>query len=299
LRPSIVGDRTGPPEEETVGRFRNSLDLAKSSWAVLRSDRELVLLPLFSFLATLVVAATFVLPIIATSHGTGADGSSQSSFGPVQYILGFVGYVVLAYVTIFFNAALVHAADERMRGGDPTLGSALRGAASRAAQILPWAIVSATVSLILRAIQERGGIVARIAAGFAGMAWSLVTFLVLPILVIEGLGVGAAIKRSSELFRRAWGEQVIANAGIGLVGFVAAIAGLPVLLLAATGIFVLQVIGIGLFAVWVGLVVCVTSALSGVFQTALYHYAANGMPPAAFAPATLEHAFVAKRKRDR
>jgi Family of unknown function (DUF6159) len=280
-----------------LGRFRNSLDLAKSSWGVLRSDRELILLPLFSFIATLVVAATFILPVISISHTTGADGSRQTSLGPVGYILLFVGYVVLAYVTIFFNAALVHAADERMRGGDPSLGSALRGAASRAGQILPWAIVSATVSLILRAIQERGGIVARIAAGFAGMAWSLVTFLVLPILVIEGVGVGAAIKRSSELFKRTWGEQVIANAGIGLVGLVAVLCGLPVLLLATAGIGILTVIGVGLFAVWVGLVVCVTSALSGVFQTALYHYAANGMPPAAFAPATLEGAFRPKRNR--
>jgi hypothetical protein len=205
--------------------------------------------------------------------------------------------VVLAYITIFFNAALVFAADERMRGGNPTLGSALRGAASRAGQILPWAIVSATVSLILRSLQERGGIFARIAAGFAGMAWSLVTFLVLPVLVIEGLSVGKAIKRSSELFRRAWGEQVIANAGIGLVGLAAVIAGLPVLLLAATGIGVLTVIGIVAFAAWVALVLCVTTALSGVFQTALYHYAANDMPPAAFATAELEHAFVPKRTR--
>jgi hypothetical protein len=264
---------------------------------VLRADREMVLLPLFSFIATLVVAATFVLPMIGLSHTTGADGSQQSSVGPLVYILGFFGYVVLAYVTIFFNAALVHAADERMRGGDPTLGSALRGAASRAGQILPWAIVSATVSLLLRALQERGGILARIAAGFAGMAWSLVTFLVLPVLVIEGLSVGAAIKRSSELFRRAWGEQVIASAGIGLVGFVAVLAGLPLLLLATTGILVLQVIGIAAFAAWVALVACVTTALSGVFQTALYHYAANGMPPAAFAPAALEGAFVPKRSR--
>ena len=280
-----------------MGRFRNSLDLAKSSWGVLSSDRELILLPLFSFIATIVVGATFVLPIISLSHTTGADGSQSSSFGPVEYILFFVGYVVLAYITIFFNAALVHAADERMRGGDPTIGSALRGAASRAGQILPWAIVSATVSLVLRAIQERGGIFARIAAGFAGLAWSLVTFLVLPILVIEGLGVGSAIKRSSELFKRTWGEQVIANAGIGLVGFVAVVAGLPLLLLAATGIGILQVIGIAAFVAWVGLVVCVTSALSGVFQTALYHYAANGMPPAAFAPAALEGAFAPKRSR--
>jgi hypothetical protein len=282
-----------------VGRFRNSLDLAKSSWSVLRADRELILLPLFSFIATIAVAATFVVPMLSMSHSTGADGTQHTSFGPVQYILAFVGYVVLAYVTIFFNAALVHAADDRMRGGDPTLGSALRGAASRAGQILPWAIVSATVSIVLRAVQERGGIVARIAAGFAGMAWSLVTFLVLPVLVIEGLGVGAAIKRSSQLFRKAWGEQVIANAGIGLVGLAAVIAGLPVLLLAATGIATLKIIGIAAFVAWVALVACVTTALSGVFQTALYHYAANDMPPGAFAfaPATLEQAFVPKRNR--
>jgi hypothetical protein len=280
-----------------VGRFRNSLALAKSSWSVLSADRELIALPLFSFLATLVVAATFLLPIIATSHATAADGSRQTSLGPVQYILMFVGYVLLAYVTIFFNAALVHAADERMRGGNPSLKSALRGAASHAGQILPWAIVSATVSLILRAVQERGGIVARIAAGFAGMAWSLVTFLVLPIMVIEGLTVGAAIKRSSTLFKKTWGEQVIANAGIGLVGLVAVLCGLPLLLLATAGIGVLTVIGIGAFVAWVALVACVTTALSGVFQTALYHYAANGMPPAAFAKAEIEGAFRPKRRR--
>jgi hypothetical protein len=279
-----------------VGRFQKSFALAKSSWAILRSDRELILLPFFSFIATLAVGATFVLPILATSHSSGADGGQ--SFGPVQYILGFVGYVVLAYITIFFNAALVSAADERMRGGDPTLGSALRGAASRAGQILPWAIVSATVSLILRSLQERGGIVARIAAGFAGMAWSLVTFLVLPVLVIEGLTVGKAIRRSSQLFKGTWGEQVIANAGIGLVGLAAVIAGLPVLLLVATGIGVLKVIGIAAFAAWVALVLCVTTALTGIFQTALYHYAANDMPPAAFATVELEHAFVPKRNRN-
>jgi Family of unknown function (DUF6159) len=280
-----------------VGRFRNSFALAKSSWSILKADRELVLLPLFSFIATLIVLATFLGPMLVLSQTHGVDGTDHTSFGPIQWVFLFVAYVVLAYVTIFFNAALVHAADERMRGGDPTLKSALRGAASRAGQILPWAIVSATVSVILRAVQERGGLLGRVVAGIAGMAWSLVTFLVLPILVIEGLSVGAAIKRSSQLFKQTWGEQVIANAGIGLVGLVAVIAGLPLLLFAATGVLALQVIGIGAFAIWVGLVICVTGALSGVFQTALYHYAANDMPPAAFARAELEGAFRPKRGR--
>lgn len=278
-----------------MGRFGRSWELAKSSWAVLRADLELLWLPVLSFAATLVTGALFLIPIWTLSETDSVNGS-ELSIGPVGWILMALAYVALAYVTIFFNAALIHAADERMRGGDPTVGSALRGAASRAGQILPWAIVSATVSVVLRAIQERAGILGRIVAGIAGIAWSLVTFLVLPILVIEGIGVGTAIKRSSELFKRTWGEQVIANAGIGLVSMVAVLAGLPLLLLAATGIGVLAGIGIVAFVLWVAVVIAVTSALSVVYQTALYHYAANGMPPAAFAHVDFRSSFTAKRR---
>ena len=154
-----------------------------------------------------------------------------------------------------------------------------------------------SVSVILRAIEERAGLVGRIVASIAGLAWTLVTFLVLPILVIEGIGVGTAIKRSSELFKKTWGEQVIASAGIGLVSFLALVAGTPLLLLLATGVTALAVLGVVLFAIWVAVVVTVSSALGVVYQTALYHYAANGMPPAAFAQFDFANSFVAKRRR--
>jgi hypothetical protein len=148
---------------------------------------------------------------------------------------------------------------------------------------------------VLRAIEQRGGLIGRIVGSLAGIAWSLVTFLVLPTLVVEDVGVRDAIKRSSEMFRRTWGEQVIANAGIGLVGFLAIVVAIPVVLLAAAVGGPVLVLGIVLFAVWALAVVAVTTALSAVFQTALYHYAANGMPPAAFATADLAGAFRAKR----
>lgn len=275
-----------------MNRFRNSLDLAKSSWSVLKADKELIALPVISGVASIIVAVSFFLPIVATS-GTGPDG--ETTFGVVQGALALVGYVALAYVTIFFNAALVHAADERMRGGDPTIGSALRGAAARWKQILPWAILSATVTLILRAIEERSGILGRIVAGIAGLAWSLVTFLVMPILVIEGIGVVDAVRRSTQLFKRTWGEQVVTNAGIGLLSLVAILAGIPLVVIGGAVGGAVAVVFIAMFAVWVLAVVAVSSALSGIFQTALYHYAANGMPPAAFATVDLNSAFRAKR----
>lgn len=277
-----------------MGKFKRSWELAKSSWDVLKADKELLILPVISFIASAIVAASFFIPLFLSNSST-VDGETTFSLGPVGYVVTFIAYVALAYITIFFNAALVSAANERMNGGDPTVGSALRGAASRGLAILPWAIVSATVSIILRAIEERTGFLGNLVVGLVGLAWSLVTFLVLPILVIEGIGVGDAIKKSAGMFKRTWGEQVIANAGIGIVSFLAVLAGLPLLALALTGVTALAITGVGLFIIWAVLVAVVTSALSVVYQTALYHYAVAGSAPAAFATVDLGHAFRPKK----
>jgi hypothetical protein len=274
-----------------MGRIRRTFELAKASWEVLKQDKELVLLPVLSLLATLAVAATFLIPIV-----TGGDAAAFEDPGTTEYVLLGIAYLVLAFITIFFNAALVHAANERMEGGDPTIGSALAGAMSRVHRILPWAIVSATVSIILQAIEERAGTIGRVVSGLAGLAWSLVTFLVLPVLVIEDIGVVEGVKRSGSMFKRTWGENVAAQVGFGLLGFLAA---LPAVLMVVAGFAVGEVAGIVMLVaavVWILLVTMVISALSGIFQTALYRYA-NGMAAGAFAPAELEQAFATRRGR--
>jgi hypothetical protein len=149
-------------------------------------------------------------------------------------------------------------------------------------------------------IEQRGGVVGRIGGMIAGIAWSLVTFLVLPILVLEGIGVRDALKRSAHLFKGTWGEQVIANAGISIVGFVALI---PALLVGALGVasgtLLVAVPLVGIAVVYGAIVLAITAALTGVFQTALYHYAANGMPPAAFAESELRGAFKPRQSSTR
>ena len=275
-----------------MGRITHTIELAKASWQVLKADKELLLLPVLSLLATLAVAASFLAPILLSG-----DGVNVEDPGTVGYVLLFVAYVVLAFITIFFNAALVHAANERLDGGDPTIGSALRGAAGRVHRILPWALVSATVSIILRAIEERAGIVGRIVSGIAGVAWSLVTFLVIPVLVIEDIGVIDAVKRSGAMFKRTWGENVAAQVGFGLLGFVAM---LPAFLIGAAGVAAggtLAFIGIAVAVLWVLTVVMVLSALNGIFQTALYRYAAGIDSGAAFGGHDLNAAFAPRRGR--
>src|SRR6056297_3607492 len=140
-----------------MGKLSRSWSLATSSWAVLRDDKELLALPAISAVASLVCVAPFFAGAFLTGSTASTGGDQGLQLGPLGYALMFVGYLVGAYVTIFFQAALIHAANERLQGGDPTLGSALAGAGERAGAILPWALLSATVSVVLRSLQERSG----------------------------------------------------------------------------------------------------------------------------------------------
>jgi hypothetical protein len=164
-------------------------------------------------------------------------------------------------------------------------------------RILPWALVSATVSVILRALEERAGTLGRIVAGLAGVAWSLVTFLVVPVLVIEDIGVTDAVKRSGAMFKRTWGENVAAQVGFGLLGFVAALPAILIVALAVSAGGTTAFIGIAVAVLWVLAVSMVLSALNGIFQTALYRYAAGVDGAGSFGGHDLAAAFAPKNRR--
>ena len=257
-----------------MGGLQNSIALAKGSWGVLREDRKLMWLPALSGVAMLVVALAFFGPVALI-----VDNGSGDSSKPIAWILGAIGYLAITYVLVFFNAALVFAADKRLRGEEVTIGEAVHAAGARAHVLLPWAVLSATVSVALRALEERFGILGRIVGSLIGLAWSLVTFLVLPVLVIEQLGPIQAVKRSAELFKRTWGENVMVNAGIGLVALVATLVGaLPCVLLIAIG-GPIAIIGIIALVAWVIAVQIVAAALTGILQMAMYRFAVDGTVP--------------------
>ncbi len=269
-----------------MGRIATTIELAKASWSVLKADKELAVLPLLSGVASIVVALTFLIPA-GFLRGT-------ESVGTVEYVLLAVLYLAMAFVTIFFNTALVYAANERLSGGDPTIGSALSGAARHIPQIFVWAAISATVSVILKSLQERAGILGQIVIGIVGLAWTLVTFLVIPVFVVEDVGVRDAVSRSATLFKRTWGENVAAQVGFGLLGF---LVSLPFILLAvgamASGSQALAAVGVVVGVVGIVGVSVVLAALNAIFQTALYHYASSGSVPGGyFNDENFAHAFV-------
>ncbi len=256
--------------------IRRSIELMKQSWAVLKHDRELIWLPVISALVAGIVAAIILIPVGLSQDwdavsGTGESASQQVGGGVYLAIAGLT--LALAFISIFFRAALVSGAHERMMGGDPTVRSAIAGALERLPKLFGWAVITTIVGSILRAMEQRAGLLGRIVVNMVGMAWAVTTFLVIPVIVIENSGAVDSTKRSVALFRHTWGENLSAQVGFGLIGFLAFI---PIVILAAIGATIGTLLGFVLIAVAVmaGIaLITVLSALGAIFQTALYHYA--------------------------
>ncbi|MFI5593272.1 DUF6159 family protein [Amycolatopsis sp. NPDC051758] len=277
-----------------MGRLARSYALFTASLRVLRAHKGLAWFPVLAGIAGLLVAGAFLTPAFFTAHVQTGDVQPT----PGTWVLLAAFYLVSAFVTIFFNAALISQADVALRGdgGVPGVGAGLAAAGRRWPALLGWAGVTATVSLVLRTLEERLGFLGSIVSALVGMAWRVTTFLVLPVVLLEGTGVRDGVKRSVELFRRAWGENVAGTAGIGLVGFLLTLAGYAVFLGAGflLGGTATVFVCVGLAIVWTLLVAVFVTTLSGIYQTALYRYAADGVVPGEFAAVDFAGAFHAR-----
>ena len=273
-----------------MGRISNTIALAKVSWRVLRKDRELLLIPVLSFLASIAVLALIWLPTLSAIDTSALEGEREDP-GAVLLVVGIITAMALSIITVFFNGALVAGAHERLSGGDPTVRSAVGRAFSRLPGLLPWAILTGTVGLILQAVRERAGWLGRFVVNMVGMAWKTATFLVVPAIVIDDHGAISGLKASAALLKRTWGENIAARVGFGLLGFVAIIP--AVLVVGATGALggAALVLGILVAIPYLALVVVVLTALNAVFQTALYLYATTGSVPTGFDDANLQASF--------
>jgi hypothetical protein len=277
-------------------RLSNSIALAKSSWAVLRTDKELALIPVISVFTTLAVMALFGggLYFSLSEKVTQPGNAATLQPTPLTYVVGAIGYLAITFVVTYFAAVLVSGAHQRLSGGQPTLGSAFAQASSKLGPLLAWSLLTGTVGLILQAIRSRAGFLGQIVVNLVGMAWEIVTWLAVPVVVVEGTGAVDSLKRSAGLFKKTWGENLIAQAGFGVLGLVLMLPAIVIFLLVGIAI---PVAGLVLAGIWVAVVSVVLSALNGIFRTALYMYAATERVPAYFNETELAGAFAPKKSR--
>jgi hypothetical protein len=282
-------------------RMKTGWELGLQSFGVLRHDKELVLFPMMSGAACLLVLMSFALPLWNTPwfHQFFDAQDHQTPQNPIVYVILFAFYVVNYFVIVFFNAALVSCALKRLAGGDPTVGYGLKQAMARLPQIAAWALVSGTVGLVLKMIESKSDKIGQLIASLVGAGWAIATYFVVPILVVEQVGPWQALKRSTSLIRHTWGEALVGNMGTGLLvilgmipGFVSLMVG--IVLFAASqeiagGIF------LGLGVIWMIVVSLVGTAVQSILLTALYLYAADGTTPAQFDESLLKRAFGSKK----
>ena len=312
-------------------RMSRGWALMSESWNVLKLDKELMLFPILSAVACLLVMASFALPVLVSPTLRHAviksvqleqqeeQAEANQEFGTehhhgdgqrfqftaqqiVPAIIGFLFYLVTNFVIVFFNTALVCCALMRFRGESPTLGDGLRAARARLPQIFGWALLSATVGIILKQIEDRASFVGKFIVSLIGMAWAVTTFMVVPILAAEQLGPFAAVKRSASLLRKPWGEALTGQVSFGAIQMIFV---LPVILVlfvagyfsAATNtIWPIAVVGV-LAALYFILIAITFSTLQQIFLAAVYQYAAQGTVPNGFSPSLIESAFKPKEKK--
>lgn len=277
-----------------MSRIKRGWGLTKKSCALLNEHRELIRFPLYGALATIVPAVVFLGPGLYLFD-------KDTLAGAIPLVV--IGVYALSVVGFYFSVGLAACADLIFRGQEATVADGLAVARSRFAQICGWAAVSTAISAVMGVLENQGGIGGQIAARLVGMAWSLVTFLAVPVIAIEGTGPVGTLKRSASLFRERWGQQITGNIAIGAA--VSLLGVLPAVLLIVAGVALwssasflgalLVVIG----AVVLAIALLVSKALSGIFGVALYRYALDGEVVGGFTQEDLESAVRTKGRRGR
>jgi len=274
-------------------RISNSFAMAGASWRVLQSDKELLAIPIMSFVCTLAVALLSGGAVyFSLDRVVAADGTTSLGATPLTWVVGVVAYLLITFVVTFFAAALVAGARERLTGGQPTLGSAFSAASRRLPEIFMWSLLIGTVGLVLSAIENRGGVIVRLISRAIGMTWRIVTWLAVPVIVAEGTGPITSLKRSAGLFRQTWGENLVGQIGFGLIGLLAMVPGL---IIAGLLMVHLPAAGIVVGVLWVAAVSVIISTMSGIFRTVLYQFASGGTLPPEFDQTDLSSAFRTRR----
>jgi hypothetical protein len=281
----------------------NSWAYARQSYDIIMENKRLLLLPILSSIALVLVLGSFLLPLIASGEISAFEAmfnnDSSEKLTTGNYVTMFLFYFCNYFVIVFFNAALVACAMQALRGEEVSLKYGLSMAARRWWQIIGWSLVSASVGLLLRTIERSNEKAARFAAGLLGMAWSAMTFFVVPVIVLQGAGPIESVKRSIGTLKNTWGTALMGNFSLGLMGFllmlpVFAIAVLLVWAASSVGSLALAVMMVAVAVIVVVLGLAAMSAADAIFKALLFSYATEQTLPDSLDSSIYDNAFVSK-----
>ncbi len=275
---------------QKVGRLRASFILLKETLRFFWADKEMIWIPIIAAIMQFLLIGLVVLFVIIPSGILMDEGTGQA-LSVVEYLTVFILYVIGAFTVASTQAAITHIVYTRAHGGNATLGDGLSVAMSHAGPLFIWACITSTVGVILRAIAERSQIMVKILTAIIGAAWSVLTYFVVPAIVIDKKGAIDSIRHSGSTFKRTWGETLVTNITLGLavtvifIGLIAVLVGIVVVFNASMVVVLFASI---VFVIALVIMVLMSSVLDSVLRTLLYVYANEGTMPQNFNRELLE-----------
>ena len=258
--------------------------VTKLGMHVVRADPELMVYMLFSGIFSIIAA----IVLLTTTGGLGYFiGGEEGSEGGA-YVGTFLSYMAIAIITVFWNAAIIASAHERMTAGtNPSFSYGIKQAMKCLPQIVIWGLISGTVGLIIRALESIrldsknpgmaivGGIISLIIR----VSWWITTFFVVPMIVLDKISIGESMSKSPELFKQTWGEDVVATTGTGVINILVIV----LIVIICVPLFALGELGGGLalLLMFVGIATSVLffTACEAVNRVSLYYFAKTGEAP--------------------
>lgn len=294
------------------GRIARGWQMTKSSWQVLKLDKELMTLPMLSVFAVIGAMVLYIGAFVAIVIGLIASGivpfdpnatNSQEPPMWVGLIVGFGAYLIAATITNFFGAAVIAGAAERFNGGDPTVRSSIASAKRKIRPLFGFSVLMALVGTILSAIEDRVPFAGKIAVWLFDAAWNVANIFALPVIVLSAEHVSPlrATKQSVGIIKKVWGEGIIANlgisviAGLTIVSHILVTTAVSLLVGSLGGLYFLIPVVVGVLAL-VGLIIFFET-LTSIATTALYLYATTGKVPGDFSKQLLENSMTPKKAR--
>lgn len=282
---------------QKIGRLRASFLLFKEAWRFLRTDKELLFVPILSLIFSLVLFGIWTT-IITLAGGSVIDFvSEERAMQMSEYVYMFGVYVIAAFSLALAQAIIVHIVYVRAHGGNASLADGMARAFANIGPLFIWSLITSTVGVILRTISERSALVGKIVTALLGAAWAILTFFVIPIMILDKKSAFSAIPTSAQLFKKTWGETLVANVTLGVVFMVAhlvVLASFIGLLIYAGSTLnsILLIVSIVGVVMWLVIATIVHSALEGILKTLLYIYAAENVVPSNFNKELLESMLV-------
>ena len=277
--------------EQKLSRWRASWLLVKESWRFLRADSELLLVPVIATIMMVLLFGILMVTLLVTGMIDALQNDSALAVQGTIFIFG--SYLITAFVVALSRAMVVHTVAKRAANADATLGQSFKVALRHAPTLFLWAVISATVGILLRTITERFDRLGRFITAFLGAAWGVLTYFVVPAIVLDNKPALKAVTYSGEVFKKMWGESLITNISLSLVFFVLHLVATIIFFgtfmisvkIAMPVIFILAGV---LYVIFLFGAIAVQQVLESIIVTLLYVYATTDAPPANFNPELLD-----------